>query len=61
MSYFTLKFDTDNAAFEDTGLAHESARILRDVADRIENGAAIGTVRDVNGNTIGRFEFIGGE
>lgn len=54
---FQIQFKTDNAAFEDSP-ASEVARILREVADKIEDGASFeGRVRDCNGNTIGSFEL----
>lgn len=56
----TVKVDTDNAAFEDDGLRYECARILRNVADKIEAGEATGlfqTVYDVNGNDVGRWKL----
>jgi hypothetical protein len=52
---FWTSFNTRNAAFEDEGHATETARILRDIADRIEDGDFAGPVRDVNGNTIGSY------
>jgi hypothetical protein len=33
------------------------AGYLRDVADRIQSGYGDGNVRDLNGNTIGRYEI----
>ena len=56
---FTASFDMDNAAFEDMP-AHETARILRNLANRIESDAINGTslavyaIRDINGNCIGQ-------
>lgn len=58
MSAFIVKFDTDNDAFEGAGRDYEIARILRAMADRIEDHGcptAPAIVRDVNGNNIGRF------
>lgn len=61
---FTLKIKTDNAAFRDdtddegadTGAAAcEVARILREVAGRLENDATSGSCLDCNGNTVGSF------
>jgi hypothetical protein len=49
---FTLEFRTDNAAF-DNSMAHEAARILRDIAYRLECGAVEGFARDGNGNKVG--------
>jgi hypothetical protein len=53
---FILEISTDNAAFTDSpGI--ETARILREAADRIERGTNNSRLRDVNGNTVGGFEF----
>jgi hypothetical protein len=51
---FTLKIETDNAAFED-GTA-EIVRILRHVADRMEKqGHMGGKCMDINGNRVGEW------
>lgn len=55
---FKLEFDTDNAAF-DHRAASETARILREVGEKIKNGYFNGKVMDVNGNSIGTFELNG--
>jgi hypothetical protein len=52
---FTLKIETDNAAFEDGSF--EVARILREVAKRLDRGETDGRVQDVNGHTVGDFGF----
>ena len=60
---FRLFIDTDHAAFGDDGAARgvEVARILRDVAARIETEGDIWdwyqTLFDVNGNDVGRAAF----
>lgn len=55
---FQLSFRTDNAAFENG--ASEIGRILRDTAKCIEHGEQFeGTIRDINGNVIGRFKTTG--
>ena len=51
---FTLSFDCGNSAFFDD-VAPEVARILREIANQVENGAAHSTIRDINGNIIGNF------
>lgn len=53
-----IEFETDNDAFEDS-LTSEVARILREIANKIENGDDLGggSVKDVNGNTIGSWEL----
>ena len=49
---------TDNAAFQDgDDGAGELARILRAIADSVENGNREGTARDVNGNNVGRWSL----
>ena len=56
-----VEFDTESAAFEDSIVfSAEVSRILRDVAERIANGAMLGPLHDVNGNKIGYFEVIPG-
>lgn len=55
---FIAKFDTTNDAF-DTDNA-ECARILRDIADKLENGIDAShylTIFDVNGNDVGRWKL----
>jgi hypothetical protein len=57
---FDLKIETDNYAFDDDPRP-EVARILREVADRVEHGIiATGyrNVRDINGNVVGRFRLV---
>jgi hypothetical protein len=54
---FTLSFKTDNAAFDDeTGGAAEIVRILREVANRVEDETFNGQVFDSNGNRVGTWE-----
>lgn len=57
---FTLKFSTDNAAFDE--MTDGVVATLRQVAQAIENDGRLGvtdggSIRDVNGNTIGRWEL----
>lgn len=56
---FKLKIECDNAAFDDDMRDLEVARILREAADRIENGADFGFCIDVNGNRVGSWAFKG--
>ena len=56
----TLEFSMDNAAFDDNPLV-EAARILREAAGMLDTGTDNGKLRDVNGNTVGRFEVERGE
>ncbi len=55
----TLKITlcTDNAAFEEGGIATETGRILRKLAERIEDGELPAMIlRDINGNAVGSVE-----
>ena len=61
INMFELKFSLDSAAFGDNR-ASEIARILRNLADTIEDlvrhdalGTYSGGTRDINGNTIGKW------
>jgi hypothetical protein len=52
---FTLKVSTANAAFEGDPRI-EVARILRKVAERLEeSGAPEAAILDANGNTVGKY------
>ena len=60
---FKLTIETNSAAFEDD-CPDEIGRILRDLADKIENtcrpgalGEYSGGVRDLNGNTTGHWSL----
>lgn len=53
-----LSIETDNAAFGDGNGVHEVGRILREVAERIENGTAEGNARDYNGNVVAKFSLV---
>ena len=63
---FTIKIDCGNDAFTDPrdgsttpdSAASELARILRAIADKIDNGQdyrMFQTILDVNGNDVGRY------
>jgi hypothetical protein len=52
---FTVKIKTQNAAFEGEDKALELARILREIAQHLEDGQSEGRVQDSNGNTVGAF------
>lgn len=54
---FEVSFETDNAAFD--GFPEtEMARILREIACKLECGIMAANIRDVNGNSIGAFRSI---
>ncbi len=61
---FTLSIETGNEAFTiaasdkfmgDQADGQEIARILKEVAIQLENGKEFGTIKDINGNTIGNW------
>ena len=62
MATFNVYINCDNAAFEDDGLPHAVGHILRYLAYHIEHRGeldthAMGLLRDINGNTVGSWEF----
>lgn len=61
---FTLKIKTDSAAFgagslRAGDLRAEVARILRDIAGRVESFNDSGSAFDANGNTVGEYKLTG--
>lgn len=50
-----IQYNEENAAFEDDG-AFENARILRKLANLVENGESSGVLYDLNGNRVGTWE-----
>jgi len=52
-----IQFNTGNAAFEDSYDTIEIARILRDIADKIESGRTEGKCIDYNGNGVGTWSY----
>ncbi len=57
-SMFRLQIETENAAFEPSPRL-EVARILRELAERLEQGLFGGRrLHDINGNNVGSFRFV---
>ena len=54
MEKFRITIETVNAAFEDIG---ELPRILRKVADTLEDGDIPQRLLDINGNVVGIVEY----
>lgn len=52
-----VKFKTENAAFDGGKLAIETARILCNIAARVEAGHTDGWVLDANGNRVGEWSL----
>ena len=59
MAYFRVVIEKDNAAFREEYDSKyiESARILREIAEKLDAMTPSGDLRDVNGNRIGDFGF----
>lgn len=56
---FVLTLHMSHAAFDDAPIS-ELTRVLRDLADRLDSGNADydgAFILDVNGNTVGRYDF----
>ena len=53
----TIQIETSNAAFIDEGVQTETARILRQLADKLTTQSCEGLIllRDLNGNTVGNY------
>ncbi len=50
---FKIEIETGNESFDDDAYGSEIARLLRLVTERLAQGYEAGTLRDVNGNTVG--------
>lgn len=64
---FKVKFRTGNAAFHDDYgdtaydlyvMQRESARIIREIADKLEKGFDCGNCMDINGNKVGEWSLF---
>ena len=53
MEKLTISIRTGNAASEGENLNYELARILKELAERIENGRIPDSLLDINGNIVG--------
>ena len=54
-----IKINTGNDAFQDGNYGYEVARILRRLADHIENGRNYTGMNDSNGNEVCTVEYTG--
>lgn len=52
---FKLDIVCENAAFDPPG--PEIARLLKEAAEAVDNGASSGVLRDINGNRVGKFSL----
>ncbi len=56
--YFKLHINTDNSAFDEGNKPYEVARILRELADKVESEGlnwCYQNLRDTNGNIVGAY------
>lgn len=56
MEEIIISIETVNAAFEEEP-EREIARILRELASKLENGQHPESLRDINGNKVGKVEY----
>ena len=57
-----ITIDTENAAFDDGQTGRETARILRDLADKYQDGDYRQLIlHDINGNSVGNVRYAGGK
>jgi len=65
MKQFKMSIDLGNAAFEESSC--ELVRLLRETATRLESGVDFEwnnelrlteNIKDINGNTVGRFKVV---
>ncbi len=49
--------DMEDAAMDEYP-REEVARILRETADKVENGTDYGNLRDFNGNNVGHWDLV---
>lgn len=62
MNQFQLSLSTDNAAFQGDDMRAEIARILRELAETIDNGSTYkGGLYDANGNRVGSWNLSDNE
>lgn len=55
-----IKFDTKNVAFSEEdggGLEWQSIEILKEIIEKLENGAKEGYCFDANGNKVGEWKL----
>lgn len=56
-----VEFETDNDAYQNLGNGDVDgvlvADTLREIANKIESGEVMGSVRDPNGNTVGYYRL----
>ncbi len=54
---FQVDVNCSNESFAEYGFVFEIQRILKEIADKVENGQRSGILLDYNGNRVGEFGF----
>lgn len=57
MEKVIISIETVNAAFDENE-GNELARILKEIAEKLENGSQPELIRDINGNKVGKIEYL---
>lgn len=57
MEKVIISIETVNAAFDENE-GNELARILKEIAEKLENGSQPESIRDINGNKVGKIEYL---
>jgi len=57
MEKVVIEINSSNDAFKETSENEELARILRDMADKLEMGINSRKLMDINGNKVGSVEY----
>jgi hypothetical protein len=56
MAQFSMTVNLDNDAFDQND--QELARIIAEVSKKVGNGFLDGSLRDINGHTVGSFSVV---
>ena len=59
---FTLEIQCDNDSFGQDEISRnvEVSYILDNISRQVEDGKVFGTVKDTNGNTVGKYQYVAG-
>lgn len=54
---FNLKINVDNDAYKNQAIQYQLIDNLKDIIAKLEDACDWGTVKDVNGNTVGEWDI----
>lgn len=57
MAKFVIEIDSENAAFSEGEAAYEISRLIRETADKVEEGYTSGFLTDYNGQRAGHWSL----